>query len=294
MNVNNERIALTKDTEGSSECTDLIVQEEALPQEKEEPATGITATTEFIGDMDDYDRAVETEVPYTQNNAVWNREVRLITDSRGRRLCAWIDEDDDGNKIIVAVQQYKDGTYSPEWEMSKANIVISAMAPETMDDVIKKKIKRFLLKTFEEYVNKFNGQADELLSVQEIVNLLNSELGKLPLYRNGFEEMERKNLYTQLFEMVGGLTSQAFNDHKDYFPITEDDLSYVAGNFGLDKIRMLKRLKKHNLLFLTPSSRGLQNGVRITDSNGSYTTHRYCIRKVAEYEKNEEYTTYNF
>ena len=62
MNVNNERIALTKDTEGSSECTDLIVQEEALPQEqeKEEPATGITATTEFIGDMDDYDRAVET------------------------------------------------------------------------------------------------------------------------------------------------------------------------------------------------------------------------------------------
>lgn len=282
-------------TESFPECTDLMVQENSLPQEAGTTPTGIKAWTGFIGDMDEYDRAVETEKPYVRKSTMLNKDVRLITDSRGRVLCAWISNDEKGKRMIVVVQQYTDGTYSSELEMKKSDIVMSSMTSGGMDDMIQKKVKKFLYETWEKYTNDFAGTPDEVIKVSDIVGLLGSELNNIPVYEDGFTELERMEFHKKILGMAGSLTSQAFNDHKAYYPLTEEDLTDIARNCGLDKLGLLRRLKKYNLLYLTPSSKGLQANVRMKGTGSqSYTVRRYCVLRNAELENNEEYTDYNF
>lgn len=274
------------------ECTSLMVQENTLPQKEENPATGITATTEFAGDMDGHDRAVETKVPYDRKCTALNKEVRRITDGRSRVLCAWVSEDENNNKHITVVQQYRDGTYSPEIKIKRSDIVMASMA---VDDEIQKRTKKFLIKTWEEYYNKFNGQPDELMKMQDIVGMLGSELGNLPVYEDGLAEVERLEFHKKVLESARSLTTQAFNDHDAYYPLSGEDIVDVARDLGLDKMGLLKRLQKYNLLYTTPSTRGLQTNVRITQSGSeSYVARRYCVFRNAEIENNEEYAGYDF
>ena len=80
----------------TAECTVLTVQGKGMPQEQ--PADGIKSFTEFVGEMDDYDRPVA--LPHMEKNPVLDKEVRVIMDDCGHQLYAWMDKDADGRMSL--------------------------------------------------------------------------------------------------------------------------------------------------------------------------------------------------
>lgn len=282
----------------TQECTELVVQDDLLPQKVEKPMPeSITATTEFVGKMDDYDRAVEIDtLSCVHSNLALNKTARIITDGKGRQLEAWINEDETGARIISVVQRYWNGNSSPELKMSQGDVVISSIAASTMDVSMQRRVKHFLMKTGEQYWSTFRGQDGELMNMQELITVLFSELSHIPVYLDDITEVERIELYQKIVDFVQRIPSMIMNTHKAYFPLTEEEIQDVARNMGLTKLNLLKKLKKFNFLYLTPSSRGYQTSIRINGIGlDSYTAWRYCIIRIEDLEKSdEEVCDYNF
>lgn len=277
----------------TAECTRLTVQEKKLPQEKE-TADGIISTTEFIGEMDDYDRPVE--LPFMKKN-VLDKEVRVITDDCGHQLFAWIEKNEEGRMKVIAIQHYREGGLSPKWEMKKSDILKSFMASESsapVDKMMEKEIRKFLDKMSSEYIDIFDGEMDEIMKPIDIVRMLAKEMRHLPVYSDGITEIEREEFHKKIVEMVSTFTSQVCDGHRAYFPIDEEGMGYLASNFGIKKEQMIKRLLKYDLLHVTTSMKG---GIKANVNFGNYYARRYCIRRDIGYDiekDSEKDTTYNF
>lgn len=118
----------------------------------------------------------------------------------------------------------------------------------TMDKMMEKKIKNFLDRMYSDCLDKFDGDADELMTAGDIVRLLAHELRTLPVYSDGIWEMKREDLYRRVVGVVECLASQVCNDHKAYYPIDDGEMEYVAGSLGLRKDQLLKRLDEYDFL----------------------------------------------
>lgn len=262
----------------TAECTVLTVQGKGMPQEQ--PADGIKSFTEFVGEMSDYDRPVA--LPHMEKKRVLDKEVRVIMDDCGHRLYAWMDMDADGRMSVTAVQHYRDGGISPEWSMKKSDIIISSIALERgMNNMMEKKIKRFLDRMYCDYLDMFDGDRDEAMTAGDIVRLLAHELRNLPVYSDGIWEMKREELYRRVVGVVECLASQVCNDHKAYYPVDDGEMEYIAGSLGLRKEQLLKRLDEYNLLHKTTSMNG---GYKANVNFGDYTARRYCIKRNIGYD----------
>lgn len=125
--------------------------------------------------------------------------------------------------------------------------------------------------------------------VKNVVKMVAEQIQFLPVYHDDLTEVERVGFYQSLVGMIKGMTSQVLNDHRAYYPLSTEDMEYITRNLGTTKVKLLKSLKKYDLLYLTPSSKGYQTNVRLNGmGEDSFTTWRYCILRDEALENDED------
>lgn len=278
-----------------SACTQLVEQSDALPQEAETTApANIMATTEFVGDMTDYDRAIETDTP-AKYNPIENRTVRTILFPSGRRFYAWVTVDEKGNRKVEVCQEYQDTTLSAKLTLLQEDIGMVVLAKLEKDPQLQKNANRFLMKTGKEYMGKCR-KPHEAVRIGELIDALAWEIPAMPVYDDDMTGVRRAEFYKTLYDIIRSFPSMIMNEHQAYFPLTKEELLDIAQTIGLTKAKLLEKLKNFDLLYLTPSSNGLQTNVRINGTGAdSYTAWRYCVLRNVELENNgDEYDGYDF
>lgn len=274
---------------------DLIKSGNMLPCETSQ--TGISATTVSIGDMSEYDKAIETKPKFqTRKLPIMNKEVREIVDTYGHRLYAYVTEDEKGDRSIEFCQKYCTGAYSAILKMAQADVVMASMPQSLMDDRMQKSVDRFIVKAGKEYLNKFSGRTCDALNIKDIIHMLSAELSEIPVYDDDLTEEEKRIFHQKVIEIVGMFVSQTLNDHEAYYTLDRDDLGYLAQSLGMDIYSLLRKLKRYDLLYLTQSSRGYQTNIRLNGmGKDSFTAWRYCIFRYVELLDSDDYLdTYDF
>lgn len=87
--------------------------------------------------------------------------------------------------------------------------------------------------------------------------------------------------YNRVRELAKSCQSQMIDNFKSYYALTDEDITYIAGEFKQNRLSFLRELKEYNLLYLTNSSNGYQVNVRCRYGNETTTEWRYCILKLS-------------
>lgn len=274
---------------------ELSTQRNSFPQEDEKHPLSINGNRRFIGEMDNYDRAIEVKADIAfRRNPVWNKEVLGIKDSAGNLVYAWIIEEEDKKRRIEFCQKFANGDFSPVFTMSQGEMCMAVLEESSKNVAMKKKSEKFFSKIYHSYLDKMAGNINETLCINEVIKTLAVQLVHIPVYADDLLEMKSMEFYQRVVSIIRYYISQSFNDHKAYYPLTEDDILSLSHDLGMDKITFLRKMKKYELLYLTPSSRGYQNNVRINAGQDSYTEWRYCVKKIEEWESSSVDEKYNF
>ena len=251
------------------------------------------ASTEMMAEMvdeemDDYDRAVGNATPTPRiKNPMAYRKAERILDREGHVIFAYVEEDEKANREIIFCQKYLDGTFSRKLSILQADVFTIMLANK--DKQMESRADKACLKIGLEYVNSFCGNPDDLISVKNVVKMVAEQIQFLPVYHDDLTEVERVGFYQSLVGMIKGMTSQVLNDHRAYYPLSTEDMEYITRNLGTTKVKLLKSLKKYDLLYLTPSSKGYQTNVRLNGmGEDSFTTWRYCILRDEALENDED------
>lgn len=293
---------LTKeaDTATQAKLEELLARgqrEKQLPSQNVETPTesqlkeAVASRTEIVclDEMDDYDKAVEIPIKPRKSPIPPYKQVAKM-EINERLFFAWVDEDEDGNRKIKITQQYKNGDFSPLLTILQGDVMLTAFAEVSTDEVLVKRVKKILLKLGGMYADRFRGARSDIVAVQDICSLLADNISVIPVYPDDIFEFERVVFYQKIILDVKSLSSDVLNDHKEYYVLTSDDLGYVAKRLGFNQLELLRKLKKYNFLYLQPSSKGYQTYVRLNGTGkDSFTTWRYCIIRDDELANNDEY-----
>lgn len=242
-------------------------------------------------DMDEYDRAVGNVTPTLQGrNPMTYRKSMRITNQNGQTIYAYIEEDEEANRKICFCQQYEDGTFSEILTISQADVVTIIMAGDASDIFAQSQAKKICVNFRLKYGGSFCGTRAEFMSIRDIAEMIAGELQNIPVYRDDLTEVERVEFYQRLIRIIKGMTSQMLNDHRAYYPLSTEDLEYIARNLGMTKVNLLKSLKKYDFLYLSSSSKGYQTNVRLNGTGKeSFTTWRYCVIRDEKLENDEDF-----
>lgn len=243
-------------------------------------------------EMDDYDRAVINATPMPTSrtqNPMSHRKSMRITNQKGQTILAFIEEDEDAIRKIHFCQLYGDGTFSKALTISQADVVSIIMAGDDSDIFTQSQAKKVGVKFGLKYANSFSGKREEVMTIRDIAEMIAEELQNIPVYHDDLTEVERVEFYQKMIKIIKGMTSQMLNDHRAYYPLSTEDMEYITRNLGTTKVKLLKSLKKYDLLYLTPSSKGYQTNVRLNGmGEDSFTTWRYCILRDEALENDED------
>lgn len=254
--------------------------------------TSTTMMAETVDEqMDDYDRAVGyAMVTSRMQNPIAHHKSRRITNRSGQTIFAYIEEDEEANRMIRFCQQYVNETFSKVITISQADVVTIIMAGDTNDVFTQSRADKICVKFGLKYGNSFSGTREDVMTIRDIAEMIADELLYIPVYRDDLTEVERVEFYQRLVGMIKGMTSQVLNDHKAYYPISTEDIESLARNMSMTKVKLLKRLKRYDLLYLTPSSKGYQTNIRMNGTGkDSFTTWRYCVIRDEELENDEDF-----
>lgn len=193
-------------------------------------------------------------------------------------IYAKVVENAKGMRTIEFCQAYRNGKFSPLIRIEQSDVLGFLQEIQCTKDKKQTPAERRLQK---EYLGKFSGDPDELLNVREIMKAFLETLSTLSSYSDRHPEQERRSFYRDVVELVKGLQSQAFIRCRSYYPLTEDDIEYLAHDLKMSRIELLRKLDSEGFLYRTPSCSGYQANVRIPYMDGSsYTERRYCIRNL--------------
>lgn len=242
-------------------------------------------------DMDEYDRAVGNATPTSQQrNPMAYRKTMRITNQNGQTIYAYIEEDEEANRKICFCQQYGNGMFSRTLTISQADVVTIIMAGDASDIFAQSQAKKICVNFRLKYGGSFCGTRAEFMSIRDIAEMIAGELQNIPVYRDDLTEVERVEFYQRLIRIIKGMTSQMLNDHRAYYPLSTEDLEYIARNLSMTKVKLLKSLKKYDFLYLSSSSKGYQTNVRLNGTGKeSFTTWRYCVIRDEKLENDEDF-----
>lgn len=222
------------------------------------------------------------------------RGMTNISNRLGGCLNARLSEDEKGQRRIEYVQKYVDGkTYSPIMSLSQASIRIAAKYSFSSKGIeegkIRNRVSKFLLEAHDDYYGKFRGVLVDELDIADILDVLYEALPHLPINSESLTELEGETFYQLLDNQLKNTSSMSIHNHKSYYALEDGDIETLAGNMGMKKLELLKKMKQYDFLYLTPSSRGYQTNVRVRYASGkSDTVWRYCIYKLSYFADIEE------
>lgn len=193
-------------------------------------------------------------------------------------IYAKIVENAKGMRAIKFCQAYKNGTFSPLITIEQSDVL--SFLQESQYTTGTKKLTAAERRLQKEYLGKFSGDPAEMLSVREILKVFYKVLPALSSCSDKHVEQERRRFYRDVMELVSRLQSQMHNSYRSYYPLTEEDIEYLARELKMSVIELLRKLDSEGFLYRTPSCSGYQANVRFTYNGKSYTERRYCIRNL--------------
>ena len=213
-----------------------------------------------------------------------------ITGILDDRLYARIIENENGERYLEFCEQYENGKFSPRFKVAQDDLIIASRCgfqPQTITkksdlSFIKSDVMKFMNSLNREYCRKYNG--NHMFSLIEILTGLCQAYPQLPVDKEDMESIAGR-FYDELVERINELMfTHCCPEHKSYYVILPEDIDFVAKKFNMKRLEFLKLLKRYNLLYLTPSSRGYQTNIRFRKDkpNGlgpewNYTAWVYCI-----------------
>lgn len=296
-NNNTEAEAMTDSTNNSNmEAADMMAnrtEERAETTETSLPPTVATANIDVMAYLIDEDeRALDNESVNTIQNALMKIDqspilgMGNIQNILGGRLYGLIYENSKGFRFIDFCQRYHNGAFSPRMRVSQDGLMTTAMYEMNSQigqpsNGVKRKISQFKSEMHKEYLGKFRGNVMEIIPVDEIVKGLATALPLLPVISDDERILMRIEFYNRVRELAKSCQSQMIDNFKSYYALTDEDITYIAGEFKQNRLSFLRELKEYNLLYLTNSSNGYQVNVRCRYGNETTTEWRYCILKLS-------------
>lgn len=222
-----------------------------------------------------------------------------ITNVFDGRLFASVQVDKEGNRNITFCEMYESGEFSPKMQITQANLIMLnnyKVNPNSISDptdrAMIRKVNRNLII---DYCNKFNGNIP--LNIDEIVKVLALVRTSLPAYKEIPYDETRQGFYEKVVScLVDNVMIKANKwvfSHKSYYALEDELLRELSRDLGMKSDKLLEKLKKHRLLYLTKSSTRYKTKVRV-DCNkydspkeeqmygypGPRTDWLYCIYKL--------------
>lgn len=210
---------------------------------------------------------------------------RILTDSKGSR---WIEY----------CQQYKDKSYSAKMKVKQADLVIATMylvneMKEKKDPskfLPKSTVNKIIMNARNDYYNKAVFP-QECVCIEQIFLLLLSVYKSLPTENAVLEAYDcPERFYADVMTAIKKEPAYANgNEHKAYYALSSEYIDKIAGELGMKRDLLLKKLKEYKFLYLTDSSKGYQTCVRFPAGKSeleqeffpkSYTQWSYCILKL--------------
>ena len=213
--------------------------------------------------------------------------MKKLSGSYDGQIYAKICVDKDSKRTILFCQRYENGDFSPVISVAQSDLLFASLHEFIASNITTKKqqskMEKFLIETTDKYLGSFCG--DTILNIVDILTMLATSIGSLPVYRDNNGELTSQQLYGKVMDVVTGRTGgpvEPYGEHRSYFAFNVGQMRYIAEQIDMDYTDMLKLLKKYSLLYLTPSSRGYETKVRLEDN---YTDWAYCLVKLDYFEQ---------
>lgn len=188
---------------------------------------------------------------------------------------------------LIYHQQYKDGTFSPQMRINKADLMLAAgyrFVPEKITNrALRADVDKFIIETTKDYYNKLL-YLNEGLDMVSILKLFTSEFAKLP-FENKLPLLEQpKKLYSKVIQIIKDRHLDIVDEHEAYYTLDKNHIDTLAEDLNIKKNELLKKLKEYRFLYLTDSSEGYQTCIRFKAYGEffpkAYTQWCYCILKL--------------
>lgn len=275
-------------------CTNMLIQSNVM-KEDTRIVGGIKVVRCYEGSQLEQlipvgEKAVEPNEDFYRMKEAWNLvsepdllHMANLQGTLSNCLYAGVREDSKGDRSVIYCQRYGSGKLSAKIEIVQADImdahryVLGCIQTKT----VPRDILRIIKDAERKYKNRFSGDPEELLNINEIIDTLYVALPALPVQISNCTYLEKCDFYQQVEGIARYMTTQALSHYKMYYPLTECDIMEMAGSLNMKRADLLSRLRNYGLLYLTPSSMGYQTNVRIKYSDGNtYNEWRYCIIKL--------------
>ena len=198
-----------------------------------------------------------------------------ITNKFEGRLFAYIHENEDGKRTVNFIQSYGDGTYSPEFMVSQSDLLTIAMGNQSQDPEMIKDCRKSLKRFRADYLNRCCGK--EISNVSDIITTLAEVLSKLPVISDRME-MTQAQLYGEVISILNYFALPGVDLYRrgGYIILDDGDISMVAREMKMDKLKLLEQLKKKRLHYLTGSCRGYQVKVPTSKDKNGKAVFEWC------------------
>lgn len=287
--INKEEINMNTD----QACTDLIIREGTILEEKEQADGGIRVVQMheeclMAQELADDEKAVESAGDFDRTEIMKKRveipagqDMFNIQGVLNNCMYARIWEDGRGTRFVEYCQRYQNGNFSGRMKIRQSDIINAQRYKRSNDKRFALKRKKILEKAEEEYLGKFKGDFREVWDMEDILDVFVRTLGALPEPADSRED-ERWEFYLEVVNIVQNLTSQVgIRQHRHYYALREDDMDGISQRMGIRKDTLLRKLKEYNFLYLVNSSTRYKTNVKVEYyGNTSYTEWCYCLWKL--------------
>ena len=196
----------------------------------------------------------------------------------GGVIYAKIQVDPTGNRHILYCQRYENGSFSPQMQVSQANLLYAATQEFTAKNISiplqKRDLSHFVSSATNDYFGKLCGTP--VLNIVDILSALCKHLGNLPVTKEITGELTTQQLYDEVCHHMTRIPHFLYGTHKSYHALCDYGINYIAEQLEMKPKELIKKLAEHHLLYLPDSSKGYQAKVNI-DGTGEWL---YCILKI--------------
>lgn len=195
-----------------------------------------------------------------------------------------------GNPVLVFV--YTDGSVSEDVEikMEELFIISGGNYGKLIDGIDEDDVREA-----RKYIKQISGRilsywsGDMEIMPKHLIKLLKDNLPALGVDRGN--ELDVDKVYAAIWryvEMEYTGHAKGYMKRKGMYALTREDMDKIVNYLGVKTIDVINILKRHNLLYLQPSSIGYQCEVKWVDADEKGRRSCYCVKILAKY-KHEDY-----
>lgn len=189
-------------------------------------------------------------------------------------------------------QRFSNGIFTPAISICKADLELAVGSNFNAENIpitkLKVRLNTFLADIVTEFWNK--GMDYAIPNIYRILKTIYFVQDQLPVYSEYDEQSEREDFYKSVIAAIEG--REPFRplmlsySARAYYPLTSDEMDFVARQFNLSATALAKKLDRFGFLYRAPSSNGYQTKVRVCSdevaekAEVSPYNNCYCVLKL--------------